>query len=74
MVRKLRVVLTSTSMDDLPKKIRELLVLSLQETLCGCRPEVLGNLRNEMFLYFVKVDQWDNSIHLIAFRHQMVNK
>jgi hypothetical protein len=37
-------------------------MLSLQETLCGCRPEVLGNLRNECFLYFVNVDQWDNSI------------
>jgi hypothetical protein len=37
-------------------------LLSLQETLCGCRPEVLGNLRNECFLYFVNVDQWDNSI------------
>jgi hypothetical protein len=24
-------------------------VLSLQETLCGCRPKVLGNLRNECF-------------------------
>jgi hypothetical protein len=24
-------------------------LLSLQETLCGCRPEVLGNLRNECF-------------------------
>jgi hypothetical protein len=23
-----------------------------------------------MFLYFVKVDQWDNSIQLMAFRHQ----
>jgi hypothetical protein len=46
------------------------MMLSLQETLCGCRPKVLGNLRNEMFLYFVKVDQWDNSIQLMAFRHQ----
>ena len=25
------------------------ILLSLQETLCGCRPEVLGNLRNECF-------------------------
>jgi hypothetical protein len=24
-------------------------LLSLQETLCGCRPKVLGNLRNECF-------------------------
>jgi hypothetical protein len=24
-------------------------VLSLQETLCGCKPKVLGNLRNECF-------------------------
>ena len=30
-------------------KPRMSLVLSLQETLCGCRPEVLGNLRNECF-------------------------
>jgi hypothetical protein len=42
--------------------MRALILLSLQETLCGCRPEVLGNLRNECFLYFVNVDQWDNSI------------
>jgi hypothetical protein len=47
-----------------------LLLLSLQETLCGCRPEVLGNLRNECFLYFVNVDQWDNSIQLMAFKHK----
>jgi hypothetical protein len=46
------------------------LLLSLQETLCGCRPKVLGNLRNKCFLYFVKMDQWDNSIQLMAFRHQ----
>jgi hypothetical protein len=46
------------------------LLLSLQETLCGCRPKVLGNLRNECFLYFIKVDQWDNSIQLKAFKHE----
>ena len=23
-----------------------------------------------MFLYFVNMDQWDNSIQLMAFRHQ----
>jgi hypothetical protein len=45
-------------------------LLSLQETLCGCRPKVLGNLRNECFLYFVNMDQWDNSIHLMSFRHK----
>jgi hypothetical protein len=45
-------------------------LLSLQETLRGCRPEVLGNLRNKCFLYFSEMDQWDNSIQLIAFRHQ----
>jgi hypothetical protein len=45
-------------------------MLSLQETLCGCRPEVLGNLRNECFLYFVNVDQWDNSIQLMAFKRE----
>jgi hypothetical protein len=46
-------------------------LLSLQETLRGCRPEVLGNLRNKcFFLYFSEMDQWDNSIQLIAFRHQ----
>jgi hypothetical protein len=45
-------------------------LLSLQETLCGCRPEVLGNLRNECFLCFVNVGQWDNSIQSIAFKHE----
>jgi hypothetical protein len=45
-------------------------VLSLQETLCGCRPKVLGNLRIEYFLYFIKVDQWDNSIQLMAFKRE----
>jgi hypothetical protein len=45
-------------------------LLSLQETLCGCRPKVLGNLRNECFCIFVNVDQWDNSIQLITFKHQ----
>jgi hypothetical protein len=25
------------------------ILLSLQETLCGCRPKVLGNLRNKCF-------------------------
>jgi hypothetical protein len=46
------------------------ILLSLQETLCGCRPKVLGNLRNECFLYFMKVDQWDNSMQLKAFKHE----
>jgi hypothetical protein len=45
-------------------------LLSLQETLCGCRPKVLGNLRNECSLYFIKVDQWDKSIQLMAFKHE----
>ena len=31
-------------------------VLSLQETLCGCRPKVLGNLRNEW------INRWINGI------------
>ena len=43
------------------------ILLSLQETLCGCRPKVLGNLRNE----------WINGITQFKYGIQtfkMVNK
>jgi hypothetical protein len=35
--------------DDCITTILTSLMLSLQETLCGCRPKVLGHLRNECF-------------------------
>jgi hypothetical protein len=42
-------------------------LLSLQETLCGCRPEVLGNLRNECF-YICECGSMGQLNTVIAFK------
>jgi hypothetical protein len=46
-------------------------LLTLQETLRGCRPEVLGNLRNQCFWCFLS--KWINGMTKPEYNIQTFN-